>query len=193
MRRAIANDGPLNRRGPPKVLTTHEEEQLTGYCINMQKLGFGLTQSGVNHCVMEILRLSQRKHPFSEKGPGKDWWKRFLRDHPNLSFRTPQELNEARAQRTNPTIVADHFDKLEKIFRENSLTAERIWNMDETGFVIAPRLEKVIARKGVRQVHKVAHGNSYDHISVVPTLSAAGTYIPPLIIYKGSRTIPCFL
>jgi len=65
--------------------------------------------------------------------------------------------------------------------------------MDETGFVINPRLEKVIAQKGARQVHKVAHGNSYDHITVVPTLSAAGTYIPPLIIYKGSRAIPGLL
>src|ERR1700751_1050794 len=58
VRRAIANDGPLGRRGPPNVLTNHEEEQLVGYCINMQKLGFGLTKSGVNHCVMEILRLN---------------------------------------------------------------------------------------------------------------------------------------
>lgn len=65
--------------------------------------------------------------------------------------------------------------------------------MDETGFIINPRLEKVIAKKGARQVHKVAHGNSHDHISVVPTISAAGTYIPPLIIYKGSRTIPDLL
>jgi len=67
MRRAIANGGPPSRRGPPKVLTTHEEKQLIGYCLNMQKLGFGLTRSGVNHCVMEILRLSQRKHPFNGK------------------------------------------------------------------------------------------------------------------------------
>ena len=65
--------------------------------------------------------------------------------------------------------------------------------MDETGFVIVPKLEKVIAKKGARQVHKIAQGNSHDHISVAPTISADGSYIPPLIIYKGVRTIPGLL
>ncbi|RUS19966.1 hypothetical protein BC937DRAFT_86642 [Endogone sp. FLAS-F59071] len=77
------------RQGPPKVLTDHEEEQLLEYCINMQKLGFGLTKSGVNHCIMEILNSWP---PFSEDSPGKNWWKCFMRDSPNLSFRGPQEL-----------------------------------------------------------------------------------------------------
>ncbi|CAI2190411.1 18465_t:CDS:2 [Funneliformis geosporum] len=40
-------------------------------------------------------------------------------------------------------------------------------------------------RKGVRQVHKILHGNSHEHISLAPTISAAGSYIPSLIIYKG--------
>ncbi|CAI2201604.1 16801_t:CDS:1, partial [Funneliformis geosporum] len=71
-----------------------------------------------------------------------DWWKRFMRDHPELSIRTPQELSEARAQRANATIVKDHFDKLKQIIYENSLTAIQIWNMDETGFVIVPKSEK---------------------------------------------------
>ncbi|CAI2200149.1 7254_t:CDS:1, partial [Funneliformis geosporum] len=163
------------------------------YCINMQKLGFGLTRQGVNHCIIEIMRINKRKHPFSENGPGYDWWKRFMRDHSELSIRIPQELSEARAQRANATIVKDHFDKLKQIIYENSLTAIQIWNMDETGFVIVPKSEKVLARRGARQVHKVSHGNSHEHISLVPTISAAGSYIPPLIIYKGVRTIPNLL
>ncbi|CAG8622265.1 3393_t:CDS:1, partial [Paraglomus occultum] len=159
----------------------------------MQKLGFGLTRSGVNHCVMEIMRLNKRPHPFGENGPGQDWWARFMRDHPELSFRITQELSEARAQKANATVVKDRFEKLHQIIHEFSLTAAQIWNMDETGFVIIPKLEKVVARKGARQVHKIAHGNSHEHISVVPTISAAGSYIPPLIIYKGVRTIPGLL
>lgn len=193
LRRAIKKGETLCPPGRRTILTEHEETQLSGYCINMQKLGFGLTKSGVNHCVMEILHMNKRSHPFGENGPGRDWWSRFMRDHADLSFRVPQELSEARAQRANATIVANHFDKLRKVIEENSLTPERIWNMDETGFVVIPKLEKVVARKGARQVHKVAHGNSHDHISVAPTISAAGSYIPPLFIYKGSRAIPGLL
>ncbi|RIB08442.1 hypothetical protein C2G38_2211667 [Gigaspora rosea] len=110
--RAVSNGGPLKCPDAPNVLTSHEENQLVGYCINMQKLG------------------------------------------------------------------------------ENSLNASQIWNMDETVFTIVPALEKILAKKGSRQVHKIAHGNSQEHISVAPTILAAGTYIPPLIIYKDVCMIP---
>ena len=80
-----------------------------------------------------------------------------MRDHPELSFCIPQNLSQARAQKANKTIVDDHFKKLKKIINENSLTAAQIWNMDETGFVIVPKLEKVIAKKGSRQVHKISY------------------------------------
>ncbi|CAG8838912.1 21190_t:CDS:1, partial [Cetraspora pellucida] len=52
-----------------------------------------------------------------------------------------------------------------------------------------PKLQKVIAKKGARQVHRVSYGSNHEHISVCPTISAAGTYIPSLIIYKGKRMI----
>ncbi|CAG8758875.1 762_t:CDS:1, partial [Acaulospora morrowiae] len=71
------------------------KEQLIGYCINMQKLGFRLTKSGINHCIIEIINHQNKPHLFGEKGSGQDWWARFIRDHPELSFRTPQELSEA--------------------------------------------------------------------------------------------------
>ena len=84
---------------------------------------------------MEIVNRDGRAHPFGENGPGQSWWQRFLRDHPELSFRVLQALNEARAQKANPIIINDHFNKLEKIINEYSLTPDRIWNMDKTGLL----------------------------------------------------------
>lgn len=62
-----------NHSGPAKILTEHEKKQLTAYCLNMQKLGFGLTRSGVNHCVIKIIHLNKKAHPFDNNEPGKDW------------------------------------------------------------------------------------------------------------------------
>ena len=90
LKHAIDNDGPPKRPGPPTVLTEYEESQLVGYCMNMQRLGFGLTKSGVNYCVMEIMRSNKRPHSFGDDGPGRDWWTRFMKDHPELSFRVPK-------------------------------------------------------------------------------------------------------
>ncbi|CAG8642985.1 2446_t:CDS:1, partial [Cetraspora pellucida] len=106
---AIKNDGPLDHLGPAKVLTDHEEQQLVGYCLNMQKLGFGLARSRVNQCIINIVHQSNRSHPFKESGPGQSWWERFMKNHLELSFHIPQALNEAQAQRANPIIVKDHF------------------------------------------------------------------------------------
>ncbi|CAG8527102.1 12186_t:CDS:2 [Cetraspora pellucida] len=150
LRRVAKNDGPLGCPRPSTIFTKQEEDQLAGYCINIQKLGF---------------------------------------DHTELSICTPQELTEAHAQQANATIINDHFEKLQKIVHENSLTAVQIWNMDETGFILVPKSRKVIARKDACQVHKVLHRNSHEHIFLVLTISAVRAYIPPLIIYKGVHAI----
>lgn len=187
-RRAV-NNGVPKRPGPPTILTEEEEQELTGYCLNLQKLGFGLTRSAVNYTVMQIIQLDGRNHPFADGGPGQAWWMRFLLDHPELSFRVPQALTQARAQKANPAVIDNHFNKLNDTIKLYSLTADRIYNMDETGFNITARLGKVLAKKNAREVHKIANGNSNDHISVCTTISASGAYIPPLIIYKGSRVV----
>ncbi|CAG8815547.1 13679_t:CDS:1, partial [Racocetra fulgida] len=129
LRRAIKNNSSFIRPGRAKILTDHKKEQLVGYCLNMQRLGFGLTKSGVNQCVMDIIRRDRRSYPFSKNRLGQKWWKRFMNDHPELSFRIPQALNEAHVQKANPVIVKDHFDKLQKIILEYSLIADQIWNM----------------------------------------------------------------
>ncbi|CAG8569825.1 15664_t:CDS:1 [Racocetra fulgida] len=69
LRHAILNSGPLNCPEPNKVLTDHEEEQLVGYCLNMQRIGFGLSKSGVNFCVLKIICKNGHPHSFNESGP----------------------------------------------------------------------------------------------------------------------------
>src|SRR5215216_558595 len=96
---------------------------------------------------MEILRSDKRDHSFTNKGPGKAWWSCFMKDHPDLSFRVPQALSEACAQRGNPIIINDYFKKLQIIIQEHSLTADRIWNMDETGFVLSPKFRRFFLKK----------------------------------------------
>src|SRR5437016_6201298 len=57
--------------GPATVLSSYKEEQLAGYYKNMQRLGFGLTRSGVNHCMMNIMNNNSYNHTFKDSEPGK--------------------------------------------------------------------------------------------------------------------------
>ncbi|CAG8732484.1 8775_t:CDS:1 [Cetraspora pellucida] len=65
--------------------------------------------------------------------------------------------------------------------------------MDETGFVISPRVQKILAKKGACQVHKIAYSNVHKHISVASTISDPDSYIPLLFIYKDVYVIPGLL
>ena len=54
LRDAIAKGAP-KRPGSPTLLTAEEENELVGYCLNMQSLGFGLTKEAVNTIVVQML------------------------------------------------------------------------------------------------------------------------------------------
>ena len=64
LRDAVIKGAVPNRPGPPTVLTAEEEEELVGYYLNMQKLGFGLTKAAVNTMIMKIIKEQHRRHPF---------------------------------------------------------------------------------------------------------------------------------
>lgn len=63
--------------------------------------------------------------------------------------------------------------------------ANRIWNADETGFCTAVANKRVLARRGVREVHETAGGSGRDYHTVLGVAAADGTRLPPYILYKG--------
>jgi hypothetical protein len=58
-----------------------------------------------------------------------------MKDHSNLMFRIPQELSKAHAQRANPVIIKDHFDKLQQVFKKIHL--------QQIGFGIRMKLDSL--------------------------------------------------
>ena len=87
------------------IVQEHEEDQLTGYCINMICNG--------NY------EAKQQKHPFGEDG------------HATTSRSVSSRVTDShspriiRDTRTNARIILKNYGKL----FENSLTAAQIWNM----------------------------------------------------------------
>ncbi|CAG8766876.1 10796_t:CDS:1, partial [Racocetra fulgida] len=45
---AIARGSVPKRLDSPMILTAEEENELVGYCLNIQQIGFGLTKEAVN-------------------------------------------------------------------------------------------------------------------------------------------------
>ena len=61
------------------------------------------------------------------------WLQGFLRRHPEISLRSPEATSLARASGFNKPQVKKFFELLSVIQKENQLTAQSVYNMDETG------------------------------------------------------------
>ncbi len=90
---------------------------------------------------------------------------------------------------TNPEIVADYFDKLEKVLIEHDLLdkPELIFNVDETGINCDINGQKVIASMGKRHIYNLSYSDRGTNTTVVASCSAAGRQGPSLVIFRGKR------
>ena len=65
--------------------------------------------------------------------------------------------------------------------------ASRLWNADETGFCMSVLCQKVLARRGSREVHETSGGSGREYFTVLGAGAADGARLPPFILYKGSH------
>ncbi|CAG8632890.1 9452_t:CDS:2, partial [Diversispora eburnea] len=73
-------------------------------------------------------------------------------------------LSETCAQRGNPIIINDYFKKLQIIIQEYSLTADCIWNINETEFILFLKIQKVLSKKSIRMISGLLTGALADSV-----------------------------
>jgi len=76
----------------------------------------------------------------------------------------------------------------------HKLSADRIFNSDETGISVNPKgHSKIIALKGRRQVGTLTSAERGETVTVEVCFSASGHYVPPMIIFPRKRMRQEFL
>ena len=79
-------------------------------------------------------------------------WIALWRDIPELSLRTPEKTSMQWAVGFNKTKVSRFFELLEKqLFNENGsrkISAQNMYNIDETGVTICQKPQKIVDKKG---------------------------------------------
>ena len=74
------------------------------------------------------------------------------------------------------------------------LTADRIFNVDETGVSVNPKgMSKIIATKGKRQVGALSSGERGETVTVEICFSASGAYMPPMFIFGRKKMQQAFM
>jgi hypothetical protein len=99
-------------------------------------------------------------------------------------MRMPQAISASRVKAFTPENVAKFLDIYEPIAAMVDHKAHRIFNVDETGITtVQHKHSKVIAAKGKKQVAAMKSSNRGNLVTIVTCMNAAGTFVPPLIIF----------
>ena len=85
----------------------------------------------------------------------------------------------------NQIVIEHHFKSIKRVLEENYLLGKcnKIFNTDESGINMDLRQYKAVVSSGSMQAHSQSKG-LHDHITVNGTVSAAGTALPPMIIFE---------
>ncbi|KAL7865938.1 hypothetical protein SRHO_G00111850 [Serrasalmus rhombeus] len=157
-------------QGQQVYLSTGTEREISGCLQVLSQWGWGFTRSELSDLVQEYVVANNLDTPFTQGRPGRKWFDRFMRDHPELSVRKSEQFSETRAIATNETAILDHWfnEVLKKTLDDAQLhnKPENIYNVDETGFITDPTSEMVLARKGSKNVYQKTGGSGKEQITM---------------------------
>ena len=177
-----------SKPGVSTALSLIEEDALVSYLLYMANRGFPLTRTMVKAFAWSIAKRTGKSDRFNlQYGPGEKWWTLFKQRHPQLALRRSDSLERSRAEALNPAIVNEYYDLLHGVLNDNGIlnSPRQIFNCDETFVPLDYSREKVVTRKGAKNVYRQSQGTS-EHITMLCSASAAGLPLPPLIIFAKS-------
>ena len=175
-------NGTLHK-GAQTALDAETEAILVKYLLYMADCGMPLTRKVFSIMVKGVIQKMQLTTPFTDDTPSYKWMRNFLKRHNEVALRTPDPLEPARAN-----IDAADLTNYHALLREvtQDLDAGQIFNCDETGFSGKDAVRvKVLAKKGKKRVYQ-QQVKFPGHTTVLSTVCADGTTLPPVVIFQGS-------
>lgn len=183
---------PIRRKmGRNCYVTEDIEKILVTWAKAMVKQGFPIGKDNLQDSVKKIVDDLKIETPFKNGRPGKRWYNSFLKRHPDLITRQPQNLTASRASVT-ASQLKNWFQEVSTYLSSNNHTdilnePKRVFNMDETAFFLNPKGNKVLAPKGERTVYQNINTDEKECFTVLIGGNAAGDVLPPMVIFKYER------
>lgn len=185
--------GNVKRLGTKCVFSPETESALVKHIIQFEEMLYGFTITDIRRLAFQLAQKHNLPHPFNRENKiaGKKWFYGFMRRHPELAVRQPESTSLARARGFQREKVMQFFDILETLVDKYKITANTIFNVDESGYTtVQKKMQKVVSQKGKRQVSGIASGERGVNTTMVCCCNAAGLYIPPMLIFKRKRFAP---
>lgn len=179
-----------------QVFTDAQETELANYIKKAADIYYGLTPKEVRKLAYEYAVRNERIVPKSwseSKLAGEDWLGSFLKRNATLSIRSPQATSLSRATSFNKHNTSLFFNNLRIVYHRLKLSPGDIWNVDETGVTTVHTPNRVVARRGVKQLGKMTSGERGTLVTVAVAVSALGNAIPPLFVFPRVNYKPHFV
>ncbi|KAJ8943143.1 hypothetical protein NQ318_022884 [Aromia moschata] len=179
------------RPGPKKYLSKEEEDMLVTWVLESHRKGFPKRKIALQLSVKNFMDSNNRTNPFKDNMSGNTWYSSFLKRHPTLTSRTPEAVTAA-SSNVSEKYISKWFAEIEDYLKSKDTfeilqDPTRIYNGDETCFLFCPKLGKVIAPKGAKNVYEVDKGQAKQNLTVMLSFSASGAITPPMIIFPNKR------
>ena len=168
--------------GRKPKLNVQLEEKLIDYASNRAKLGIGFRKTQFLKYASMLAEKYKKKFTREKKLATGKWWRLMNKWHNGLSLQQPEGTVAVHHQCIDPVKIGNYFAALKGIVEVKS--AEREWNMNETGLQLDEKAKKVVASKGTKYLHSRTSGNR-KIITVIACINAARKCIPPHCIVKG--------
>ena len=171
--------------GKKSWLTNEEQDIVVQFIIELARRGFPLSPKRLREHTEHILK-ARLGDQFPEDGLGKNWVTRFITKHHNqIGMYWSSGLDSSRGCAVNPVTKAEYFAILKHVRKDLNIPDELVYGADETGIQTGIGVtERVIGPSGAKMQHQQQSGNR-ENITVLPTICADGTSLPPTVIYKG--------
>ncbi|XP_077402175.1 uncharacterized protein LOC144035934 [Vanacampus margaritifer] len=173
---------PGSRSGPAQLIPSSDEKLLVEFSLYMSKHGFPLTKQQLVSFASSIYKRQHRRVAFSKLG--QTWWLNFRkRQEKNISIQPADSVVRGRTVHVRKEALDHFFHLLSSVVQAHALgdKPHHIWNCNEMGFQMARK--RAVLPKAASLGYKSTPG-SKDYISVLACLNAAGTDIPPFIVYS---------
>lgn len=173
------------KSGKSTVFTPDQEAALMEYLLKSSDMYFGLSSTEVKVLAFDYAKKLNLNVPGWEekKQAGIEWFRGFMKRHPNLSIRKPEATSLARATSFNKENVSQFFTHLRTVLDQFKFEPRQIWNMDETGVTTVQTPNRVISRRGFKQVGRITSAERGTLVTLASAVSATGVSIPPFFIF----------
>ncbi|XP_055706194.1 uncharacterized protein LOC129803561 isoform X2 [Phlebotomus papatasi] len=170
-------------------LPKDKEDEIVEWILGCTDKWHPITKDQILDSVQLMCKKFNIVNEFADGRPGYAWFRNFLKRYPQLRHRT---LDSRITQTTGVTTknITEWFEKTREYLESKDLLElphDRVFSLDETGVMLSPVGDKLMARKGSNIFGKVMASNKKNIVTVLFTISADGKLAPPLLIHKGQK------